>query len=81
MLLLYSLILKWIKLFIFFTLINLHTIPHNDKAKTGLTFLQIYKKFKSDISHLPGLYRRDGARFPPDVTLGILAKDIHLGFI
>jgi hypothetical protein len=31
-LLVYSLILKWIKSC--FSLINLHTIPHNDKAKT-----------------------------------------------
>ena len=27
------------------------------------------------------LHRRDGARFPPDVTLGILAKEFNLGFI
>ena len=27
------------------------------------------------------LYRRDGTRFPPDVTLGIQAKEINLGFI
>ena len=25
--------------------------------------------------------RRDGARFPPDVTLGIQAKEFNLGFI
>ena len=27
------------------------------------------------------LHRRDGARFPPDVTLGIQAKEFNLGFI
>ena len=27
------------------------------------------------------LYRRDGARFPPDVMLGIQAKELNLGFI
>ena len=27
------------------------------------------------------LHRRHGARFPPDVTLGIQAKKFHLGFI
>ena len=27
------------------------------------------------------LHRRDGARFPPDVTLGIQAKELNLGFI
>ena len=27
------------------------------------------------------LPRRDGARFPPDVTLGIQAKEFNLGFI
>ena len=27
------------------------------------------------------LYRRDGAKFPPDVTLGIQAKEFNLGFI
>ena len=27
------------------------------------------------------LHRRDGARFPPDVTLGILAKEVNLDFI
>ena len=27
------------------------------------------------------LHRRHGARFPPDVTLGIQAKEFHLGFI
>ena len=26
------------------------------------------------------LHRRDGARFPPDVTLGIQAKEFNLGF-
>ena len=27
------------------------------------------------------LHSRDGARFPPDVTLGIQAKEFNLGFI
>ena len=27
------------------------------------------------------LHRRNGARFPPDVTLGIQAKELNLGFI
>jgi hypothetical protein len=27
------------------------------------------------------LHRRDGDRFPPDVTLGIQAKEFNLGFI
>ena len=27
------------------------------------------------------LHRRDGARFPPDVTLGIQAKEFNLGLI
>ena len=27
------------------------------------------------------LHRRDSARFPPDVTLGIQAKEFNLGFI
>ena len=27
------------------------------------------------------LQRRDGARFPPDVTLGIQTKEFNLGFI
>ena len=27
------------------------------------------------------LHRRDGARFPPDVMLAILAKELNLGFI
>ena len=27
------------------------------------------------------LHHRDGARFPPDVTLGIQAKEFNLGFI
>ena len=27
------------------------------------------------------LHRRDGTRFPPDVTLGIHAKEFNLGFI
>ena len=27
------------------------------------------------------LHHRDGARFPPDVTLGIQAKEFDLGFI
>ena len=27
------------------------------------------------------LHRRDGARFLPDVTLGIQAKEFNLGFI
>ena len=27
------------------------------------------------------LHRRDGAKFPPDVTLGIQAKVFNLGFI
>ena len=27
------------------------------------------------------LHRRDGARFPPDVILGIQAKQLNLGFI
>jgi hypothetical protein len=27
------------------------------------------------------LHLRDGARFPPDVTLGIQAKDFNLGYI
>ena len=27
------------------------------------------------------LHRKDGARFPPDLTLGIQAKEFHLGFI
>ena len=27
------------------------------------------------------LHRRDGARFPPDVTLAIQAKEFNLGFI
>ena len=27
------------------------------------------------------LHRRDGARFPPDVTLGIQGKEFNLGFI
>ena len=27
------------------------------------------------------LHRRDGARFPPDMTLGIQAKQFNLGFI
>ena len=27
------------------------------------------------------LHRRDGAMFPPDVTLGIQAKEFNLGFI
>ncbi|KAK6315699.1 hypothetical protein J4Q44_G00132230 [Coregonus suidteri] len=27
------------------------------------------------------LHRRDGARFPPNVTLGIQAKEFNLGFI
>ena len=29
----------------------------------------------------PMLHRRDGARFPPDTTLGIQAKEFSLGFI
>ena len=31
--------------------------------------------------HTPMLYRRDGARCPPDVTLVIQAKELNLGFI
>ena len=27
------------------------------------------------------LHRRDGARFPPNVMLGIQAKELNLGFI
>ena len=27
------------------------------------------------------LHRRDGARFPPDVSLGIHAEEFNLGFI
>jgi hypothetical protein len=27
------------------------------------------------------LHHRDGARFPPDVTLGIQAEEFNLGFI
>ena len=27
------------------------------------------------------LHRRDGVRFPPDVTLGIQVKEFNLGFI
>jgi hypothetical protein len=27
------------------------------------------------------LHHRDGARFPPDMTLGIQAKEFNLGFI
>jgi hypothetical protein len=45
MLLCYSLVLKWIKLFFSPSFINLHTIPHNDKA-IKLLF------FKTEISDL-----------------------------
>ena len=134
----YSLILKWIKLF-FSPLVNLHTVPHNDKAKTCFSifwsvhndashdrWLVLWRRrmpegrsrsrsrrdsrFSSRISlylapfifpliltHLPVpaaskksrqhdgattmLHRRDGARFPPDMILGIQAKEFNLGFI
>ena len=39
------------------------------------------KKFPPHDAATIMLHRRDGARFPPDVTLGIQAKEFNLGFI
>ena len=56
-------------------LINLHTIPHNDKAKTVFIFFGCV--LRGEPSPQSEVLR---ARLPPDMTLGIQAKE-NLGFI
>ena len=71
-----SLMLKLIQYF--FPLINLHSISHNDKAKTGfLTFLQFKKKVKTKISHWHKLYSVRWQRLQPQVFLGMMLHALH----
>jgi hypothetical protein len=76
----YCLILKYI---FFKSLINLHTMLHNDKVKTGLKKIQhIYKNTKTEISHLhkysdtllSTLLKHLWQRLQPQVFLGMMLQ-------
>ena len=66
----YNHILKLIKMFI--PLINLYTIPHHYKAKTGFyKCVQMYKEYTTEISHLHKHYSRPGG------LIGVTPFSIH----
>jgi hypothetical protein len=71
---------------VFFTLINIHTIHHNDKAKTGFyTFLLIFLKIKTEISHsqkysdplLSTLLKNLWQQLQTRVVLGMILQAFH----